>query len=64
MRALANILEFYLEINYLPGAKNYFENVLSQRPDYKKPPIPSNMINNVKLSDLSIFLLKLTNNEE
>jgi hypothetical protein len=64
MRVLADILEFDLEIDYLPGTKNYIQDILSRRPDYKELLIPSSTANNVKPLDLSILLLELTNKEE
>ena len=40
MRTLSEILEYDFEIDYLPGARNYIQDALSRRPDYKEPPIP------------------------
>jgi hypothetical protein len=39
IRALEDMLEYDFDIDYLPGAKNYVQDALSRRPDYKEPPI-------------------------
>jgi hypothetical protein len=33
-------MEYDFEIEYLPGARNYIQDALSRRPDYKDPPLP------------------------
>ena len=40
MRALQDIIEYHVEVKYLPGAKNYVQDALSRRPDYQEPPLP------------------------
>jgi hypothetical protein len=40
MRLLQTLQEYDFEIEYYPGAKNYIQDALSRRPDYKDPPIP------------------------
>jgi hypothetical protein len=40
MRALQDIIEYDVEVKYLPGAKNYVQDALSRRPDYQEPPLP------------------------
>ena len=39
MRLLERLQEYDLEIEYLPGAQNFIQDVLSRRPDYKDPPL-------------------------
>jgi putative transposase len=39
IRALEDMLEYDFDIEYLPGAKNYVQDALSRRRDYKEPPI-------------------------
>ena len=41
MRVLQDLQEYDMEIDCLPGAKNYIQDALSRRPDYKDPPLPS-----------------------
>jgi hypothetical protein len=38
LRVRSDILEFGLEIDYLPGTRNYIQNTLSYRSHYKEPP--------------------------
>jgi hypothetical protein len=40
MRALEDMMEYDFDVEYLPGAKNYVQDALSRRPDYKEPPLP------------------------
>jgi hypothetical protein len=40
MRLLEIIQEYDFAIEYWPDAKNYVQDALSRRPDYKEPPIP------------------------
>jgi hypothetical protein len=40
MRLLETLQEYDFDIEYWPGAKNYVQDALSRRPDYKEPPIP------------------------
>jgi hypothetical protein len=40
MRLLETLMEYDFEIEYLPGARNYIQDALSRRPDYKDPPLP------------------------
>ena len=40
MRLLETLQEYNFDIEYYPGARNYIQDALSRRPDYKKPPIP------------------------
>jgi hypothetical protein len=56
MRALADILEFDLEIGDLPGARNYIQDALSRRPDYKDPPIIEKKIPNIPITTFLITL--------
>jgi hypothetical protein len=61
MQVLAEISEFDLEIDYLPRAKNYIQDVLSQRPDYKEPltiPSRSTAIDKVDIIMLLEFMEK------
>jgi hypothetical protein len=39
MRLLETLQEYNFDIEYWPGAKNYVQDALSRRPDYKEPPI-------------------------
>jgi hypothetical protein len=39
-RLLETLQEYNFDIEYWPGAKNYVQDALSRRPDYKEPPIP------------------------
>jgi hypothetical protein len=39
MRLLETLQEYDFDIEYWPGAKNYVQDALSRRPDYKEPPI-------------------------
>jgi hypothetical protein len=43
MRALQDIIKYNIEVKYLPGAKNYVQDALSQRLDYQEPPLPRAM---------------------
>ena len=40
MRLLETLQEYDFDVEYYPGARNYIQDALSRRPDYKKPPIP------------------------
>ena len=40
MRLLETLQEYDFDVEHYPGARNYTEDALSRRPDYKKPPIP------------------------
>jgi hypothetical protein len=60
---LADILEFDLEIDCLPRARNYIQDTLSRRPDYKERPIPTNWTNNSSDSTDSILALELNNKD-
>lgn len=40
MRLLETLQEYDFDVEYYPGARNYIEDALSRRPDYKKSPIP------------------------
>src|SRR5882757_859948 len=40
MRLLKTLQEYDFDIEYYPGARNYIQDALSRRPDYKDPPIP------------------------
>jgi hypothetical protein len=39
-RGSAEIAKFDLEIDYLPGPKNYIQDAPNRCQDYKEPPIP------------------------
>jgi hypothetical protein len=64
MRTLAEILEYDFEINYLPSARNYIQDALSRRPDYKEPPILSYQILIAVNQVESIMSLELDKNNE
>jgi hypothetical protein len=40
MHLLETLQEYDFDIEYWPGAKNYVQDALRRRPDYKEPPIP------------------------
>ena len=40
MRLLETLQEYDFDVEYYPGARNYIQDALSRRPDYKKSPIP------------------------
>ena len=40
MRLFETLQEYDFEIQYYPGARNYIQDALSRRPDYKSPPLP------------------------
>ena len=40
MRLLETLQEYDFDIEYYPGARNYIQDALSRRSDYKKAPIP------------------------
>jgi hypothetical protein len=44
MRALQYIMEYDVDVKYMPGAKNYVQDALSRRPDYQKPPLPRDTV--------------------
>jgi len=56
MRVLQDLQEYDLEIDYLPGAKNYIQDALSRRPDYKDPLLPRlhRKIDDMELSTLIV----------
>lgn len=56
MRTLADILEYDFEIDYLPGARNYIQDALSRRPDYKQPPLPKTTPSQVATSMMQLEL--------
>jgi hypothetical protein len=55
MRALLDILEFDLKIDYLSGARNYIQDALIQEPNYKdsliisRIELPSRFLNSLIL---------------
>jgi hypothetical protein len=40
MRLLEMLMEYNFEIESVPGARNFIQDALSHRPDYKDPPLP------------------------
>jgi hypothetical protein len=61
MRALEDMMEYDFEVEYLPGAKNYVQDALSRRPDYKEPPLRSLKVGSetTKISDDELFELAI-----
>ena len=41
IRLLETLQEYDFDVEYYPGARNYTEDALSRRPDYKMPPFPA-----------------------
>jgi hypothetical protein len=64
MRAHSEILEFDFEIDYLLGARNYIQDALSRRPDYKEPPLLSLQLPSLRQDSKLIMSLELNNKEQ
>lgn len=43
MRFLEPLMQYNFEIHHIAGAKNYVQDALSRRPDYREPPIVRNL---------------------
>jgi hypothetical protein len=59
MQTLSEILEFDFEIDNLQGARNYLQDTLSRRPDYKEPPLPTDRLAGPLANFESIFPVEL-----
>jgi hypothetical protein len=64
MRALEDMMEYDFDIEYLPGAKNYVQDALSRRPDYKEPPLPRLKSTSKTLANEELFELAIEDGKE